>query len=512
MDVVLELDGKPLKTFSVDTAPDKQRGFDVRVPVGLGSRVLRARFADPSYVAKDPPGARNRVMQIDYLEVRGPHFEPAGAPVPEQHRRIISCGHAPGSAHEPTCARKVVRDVARRAWRRPVAPAEVERLAALIDTAQRDGDSFEQGVRLAVQAVLVSPNFLFRIERNPPANATRKLGEFELASRLSYFLWSSMPDERMFQLAEAGRLSQPATLRAEVRRMLLDARSSALIDNFAGQWLQTRNLDSFQPDPDRFPEFNEALRDAMREETRLFFDAMLREDRPVNEFLDARYTFLNEPLARHYGVPGVTGQEFRRVALPADSPRGGLLGQAGVLAVSSYPTRTSPVIRGKWILENILGAPPPPPPPNVPSLDEQKIGEAASLRQRLEQHRANPVCASCHARMDPLGFSLENFDALGRWRTRDGQFPIDPAGVLPNGAKIAGPADLRRLLAADRDAFTRALAEKLLTYALGRGLEFRDRRFVKEIAANVSARGYRFSELFQQVAASLPFRMKKGQS
>ncbi len=309
---------------------------------------------------------------------------------------------------------------------------------------QQQGDSFEQGVRVALEAILVSPHFLFRVESDRDPNnsvASHRVDEYELASRLSYFLWSTMPDEELFRLAAARKLHKPEVLAAQVRRMLLDAKSSALVDNFAGQWLELRNLDSFRPDPDRFPDFDEDLRNAMRQETRLFFEAVIHEDRSILDFIDGKYTFLNERLAKYYGIPGVEGREFRRVALSGDE-RSGVLTQASVLMVSSYPTRTSPVLRGKWILENFLNDPPPPPPPGVANLNEAAIGTTASLRQQLEQHRANPSCAVCHTRMDPLGLGLENYDAVGRWRTKDGKFPIDSAGTLPGGRTFRSPAEL----------------------------------------------------------------------
>jgi hypothetical protein len=317
----------------------------------------------------------------------------------------------------------------------------------------QQAETIDQGMQLAVEAILVSPRFLFRIE---PAEA---LDDFQFASRLSYFLWSSMPDEELFQLAAQHRLRDPQILRAQIHRMLLDPKSRALVDNFGAQWLETRNLDSLEPDPAKFPEFNNELRRDMQQETRLLFQSIIRGDAPISEFLSANYTFLNQRLAAFYGIPGVEGTHFRRVDLPPDSHRGGILTQASVLTVSSYPARTSPVIRGKWILQNLLDSPPPPPPPNVPKLDETALGATATMRERLEQHRANPACKGCHARMDPLGFSLENYDAIGRWRTHDGDSPIDAGD---------GPEALKQLLLKDQDRFARCLASKLMTYALGR--------------------------------------------
>jgi hypothetical protein len=318
-----------------------------------------------------------------------------------------------------------------------------------------------------------------------------------------------MPDEELLQLAESGKLR--ANLDAQLKRMLTDPRSAAFAENFAGQWLETRNLDSVKPDPQKFPEWGPELRDAMKTETRLFFGAMLQEDRPLREFLDSKYTFLNEQLAKHYGIEGITGPEFRRVELTTNQ-RGGILSQASVLTVSSYPTRTSPVIRGKYVLQNILGTPPPPPPPDVPALDEESVGNSGSLRQQLEKHRSNAVCASCHSRMDVLGFGLENYDATGKWRTVDGKFPVDSSGTLPNGKSFANPAEMRTLLLSDLPDFTRCLTEKMLTYALGRGLERYDRKTVEGITRKLEASDYRFQTLIYEIVRSLPFQQRRGET
>ncbi len=446
---------------------------------------------------------------LEYIHVHGPEQQmPLGKTA--SYRRIFVCGHRVGK-HEPSCAGRILEPLARRAYRRPVAPEEVDDLVSLVDLAQSRGDSFEDGVRVALQAILVSPKFLFRLERDPPSSDRkgRPVSHLELASRLSYFLWSSMPDEQLLGLAEQGRLHDRAVLHAEVKRMLADPKSEAFVESFAGQWLQTRNLDVVKPDADLFPEFDHHLREAMRTETRMFFDAVLREDRSVLEFLDGRFTFLNERLARHYDIEGVSGPAFRRYDWEDDAERSGVLTQASVLTVSSYPNRTSPVIRGKWILENLLNSPPPPPPPDTPALDEEGVGDSVSMREQLEKHRANALCASCHARMDPLGFSLENYDAIGRWRLMDGRFPVDASGVLPNGVAITGSTDLKRVLRADAPAFVRALSEKMLTYALGRGLETYDRPAIREITERVEARRHRFSELILAVVDSVPFRMRR---
>ncbi|NDD65183.1 MAG: DUF1592 domain-containing protein, partial [Acidobacteria bacterium] len=379
------------------------------------------------------------------LEIGGP-YDPVLGPSPESQRLIYACGHLDGR-HVDGCERKIIASIARRAWRRPVSLAETTRLRKLFALSRTRGSSFEEGLAVALQAILVSPHFLFRIEDDQSARTTsdrpyHPLDQYELASRLSYFLWSSMPDGELMRLADRQMLRQPGTLEAQVKRMIADPKSRALVENFGGQWLELRRLESVTPDTQRFPVWDEYLRVSIRRETELLLQNLLREDRPLTELIDADYTFLNERLARFYEVPGVTGPEFRRVPLKDLTRRGGLLTQASVLTVSSYATRTSPVLRGKWILENILNAPPPPPPPGVPPLSEEEAGKALTLRQKLEEHRKNATCASCHARMDPLGFGLENFDAIGRWRTHDGEAPIDSSGVLPNGTRFSGPAEL----------------------------------------------------------------------
>jgi hypothetical protein len=366
-------------------------------------------------------------------------------------------------------------------------------------------------MEVGVEAVLVSPYFLFRTERDPAAGGEHAITDYELASRLSYFLWSSMPDAELFRLAKEAKLHDPAVLQQQVARMLKDPKSDALVDNFGGQWLETRNLDSIKPDPDKFGAFTPELRAAMKKETQLFFSNIIHEDRSILDFLTAKYTFVNEVLAKLYGIPNVTGDQFRKVDLTG-TPRVGILTQASVLTVSSYPTRTSPVIRGKWILENVLNTPPPPPPANVPSLKEGDAGSAMSVRESLEKHRADPVCAGCHARMDPLGFGLENFDAIGRYRTQDGKFPIDSSGTLPSGKSFKNAEELIQILQDDKDAFTRCLVEKMLTFAIGRGLERYDRPVVSVIAHRVADRQYKFSALVTEIVASAPFRMRHAEA
>jgi hypothetical protein len=373
------------------------------------------------------------------------------------------------------------------------------------------GYSPAQSLQFGVAALLVSPHFLFRIEQNPAPGAIAPISDIELASRLSYFLWSSMPDEELLRLAEEHRLRHPDVLRAQVRRLIADPKSTAFAENFAGQWLETRSLDAVKPDATKFPGWSPMLREAMRTETRLFFEAVLRENRPLSDFIDGRYTFINEPLAKHYGIPDVTGLEFRRVELTTGQ-RSGVFTQGSVLTVSSYPTRTSPVLRGKYLLENVLNAPPPPPPPTVPALDEEKVGVGGSLRQQLEQHRNDPVCASCHVRMDPLGFSLENYDAIGRWRAADGTFPIDATGVFPDGRTFTGPEEMKALLKENMPQFARSVAEKLLTYALGRGVEAFDTATVRHLVRQAADDEYRLLALIDGIVQSAPFQQRRGEA
>jgi hypothetical protein len=449
--------------------------------------------------------------RVNYLEVGGPYNQSRG-PSPRSLKKIYACGHLDGN-HQPGCDRKIVSGLARRAYRRPVSQGEIDQLLGLVSMAERRGDSFEEGINLAIQAMLVSPHFLFRIEQDrrvAEAGSAVPVGDHELASRISYFLWSSMPDDELFRAADQGILGRPAVIEAQVRRMLKDEKSRALVENFGGQWLELRKLESATPDRQKFTEFEEYLKMSMLRETEMFFESIVREDRSILDFIDADYTFLNERMAKFYRIPGVSGPQFRKVALSPDANRGGILTQASVLTVSSYATRTSPVLRGRWILENILNAPPPPPPPGVPNLDENKVSSSASLRQQLEEHRKNATCAACHARMDPLGFGLENFDAIGAWRTKEGDNSIDASGTLPDGRTFQGPQELKKIVMSDRDAFAEGLSEKLLTYALGRGLERYDKPAVRKIARNTASRQYRFSGLALEIVNSLPFRMRRG--
>ena len=439
---------------------------------------------------------------------------PAAATDTPSRRRIFVCEPA-SPADEEACAARIVRTLARRAFHRPVTDEDVDDLLAFYREGRAEGD-FRAGVRRALESILVDPEFLFRIERDPPGTAPAtayRLSDVELAARLSFFLWASIPDDELLEAAEAGRLRDPEVLEAQVRRMLADERAGTLVTSFAAQWLHLRRMRTVSPDVNAFPAFDENLRDALVRETELFVGSQLRDDRSVVELLTADYTFVDERLARHYGIPGVYGPRFRRVEWDDDRRRG-LLGQGSILTVTSLATRTSPVVRGKWILENLLGTPPPPPPPDVPELEEQaESGEATSLRARLEAHRANPVCSGCHSRMDPLGFALENFDAVGQWRDADaGGAPIDTAGVLPDGAAFDGLPELRDILHGRRDEFVATVTEKLLTYALGRGVEHYDRPAIRAIVREAAADDHRWSSIILGITRSLPFQLRRSES
>jgi hypothetical protein len=506
VDAVLSIDGVPVNHSPIigNLAMEFDRGDLVaRVPVKAGEHHVRVSF--PHLADIDDPLSNvnqdlRRKLWFDYLDIVGP-FEPNNAR-PEAYRKVFTCRHGDGR-HTAACRRTIISNQARRAYRRPPNQQEV---ASLMAIAQR-GDSFEEGIRLALQAVLVSPSFLFRIERKPAAGP--EIDEYALASRLSYFLWSSMPDEDLLRAAADKTLRKPDVLTAQVRRMLADPKSSALIDNFASQWLQLRALARSAPDPERFPKVDEELLDFMEQETKLFAQAVIREDRSVLDFLNAKFVYVNGALARHYGIPGVSGEEFRRVELDGNQ-RLGVLTHGSILTVSSYPTRTSPVLRGKWVLENLLGTPPPPPPPEVPELTETGVGASVSLRERLQQHRANPACASCHEQMDPIGFGLESFDAVGAWRTHDGTIPIDASGKLPNGRVFHGPRELIANLGANPELFTRNITERLLTYALGRGLERDDSAAVDQIGRRLAADNQGFSSLVLAIVNSKPFQTTIG--
>ena len=443
------------------------------------------------------------------VSIAGP-YDAQGMGETPSRRTIFVCRPATVQDEEP-CAREILSRLARRAYRRPVTDKDIRTLLDFFQS--RRSQSFEAGIGAGLERILVGPEFLYRVEKDPAnvaPDTAYPISDLELASRLSFFIWSSLPDDQLLDLAERGRLTDPEVLEKEVRRLLNDPRSSSLVSNFAAQWLQLRSLRAINPDQDVFPYFDENLREAFRQETELFFASLLREDRSILELLSADYTFLNERLARHYGIPDVYGSHFRRVELAREERRG-LLGKGSILAVTSYANRTSPVLRGKWVLENLLGTPPPPPPPNIPSLVEtSEDGKALSMRQAMEEHRANPVCASCHNVMDPLGFAMENFDGIGSWRTRDAGDSIDSSGVLPDGTSFHGPAELQQvLLEGKREEFVATATERLLTYALGRGVEAYDAPAVRSIIREAAASDYRWSSLLLGIVKSTPFQMRR---
>lgn len=499
-----------LKTFDVPVEAGTSAVYEVRLKVASGTNRFSASYINNlvNNTDRDRKKRGDRNLVIDHLEIAGPLDIPLPLP-PVAHRRIFFRDSTPTNKTE--YAREILALFATRAYRRPAKSDEVDRLVKFVQLATKQGDSFERGIQLALQAVLVSPHFLFRGELQPEPNnpkSVHPVNEYALASRLSYFLWSSMPDDELFALAAKGKLRR--NLDGQVKRMLKDPKSRALVDNFAGQWLQLRNLRIATPDAKTFPDYDDALRSAMQKETETFFENIIRDDRSVLDFLDANYTFVNERLAKHYGIKSVKGDEFKRVSLKGTG-RAGVLTQGAILTLTSNPTRTSPVKRGKYVLENILGTPPPPPPPDVPELKEAKL--TGTLRQRMEQHRENPSCASCHARMDPIGFGFENFDGIGAWRKKDGDAAIDPAGQLVSGETFKGSGDLASILAkSKRDEFVRCLSEKMLTYALGRGLEFYDKCALDQISEGLAKRRYRFSSLITEVVKSAPFQNRRGEA
>jgi mono/diheme cytochrome c family protein len=511
------MDGQLMGSIDVETRPSKLVYFnpfsdgEMRLYLPEGDHVFRAAFVNDDFIKtitdqRDAYSDRKN-KYIGAVTFVGPY--PAKVEKASR-KKILICDPATGQA----CVEKIVANLAHHAYRRPATRAEVASLMKFVAMARASGPSTEQGIQLALEAMLVSPEFLFRIERDPnPTDPDKihRLSDTELATRLSYFLWSSMPDDELLGLAEAGKLHDQAVLDAQVKRMMTDKKAAAFADNFAGQWLEIRNLDSIKPDPQKFPAWNAQLKDEMRTETSMFFQHVLSENRPISDFIDAKYTFLNENLAKFYGIGDVKGPDFRLVDLPNDQ-RGGVLAQASVLAVSSYPTRTSPTIRGKYILNNILGTPPPPPPPDVPALDDSKVGSDVSLRKQLEAHRSNPVCASCHSKMDVLGFGLENYDAIGKWRTVDGKFPIDVGGTMPNGKTFQTAAEMRAILTANLPQVAHCLAEKVMTYALGRGVQPYDNRSLEQIDKALAADGYHFQTLIFEVVRSLPFQSRRGES
>ncbi len=450
----------------------------------------------------------NGLPLVDHVNLTGP-YDVTGPGETPSRARIFTCRPS-APAEEAACARTILSSLAKRAYRRPVTAEDIDPLLALYEEGRQAG-TFESGVERGLRLILASPRFLFRTETAPAAAVGRVTG-IELASRLSFFLWSSIPDDTLLDLAEQGRLHEPAVLEQQVRRMLADPRSRAIVDNFASQWLMLRNLKGHVPTPGDFPNFNNELRQAFRVETEMFFESIMREDRSVLDLIAADYTYVNERLARHYGIPNVYGSHFRRVTLPGEERRG-ILGQGSLLTVTSYPNRTSPVLRGKWILENILGTPPSAPPADVPALDDNRPGvEPKSLRERLELHRANPSCAGCHRVMDPLGFALENFDGIGEYRVKEEGGEIDPSGQLADGTPVDGPIALRRAILDQPEMFVRTLTQKLMTYGLGRGVEYPDFPMVRRISRDAASEDYRFSSIVLGIVKSAPFQMKKAHS
>jgi hypothetical protein len=549
MDV--RLDGVRLKRFSVGgegkgmTAPEgfagntqgdpawelymhtADAGLEVRIPVKAGMREVGVSFVgqlwEPEGVVQAPQRgfavSTNELYHgnpaVDTVLIGGPYAVAAidNASDSVSRRKVFVCRPQDSASEEP-CARKILSTLARQAYRRPLTEKDVQTLLTFYK-AGRDKGGFEAGIQQGLRRILAAPNFLFRVEREPANVApgtVYRLSDLDLASRLSFFLWSSIPDAELLDVAIGGKLGNPLVLDQQVRRMLADSRSQALVDNFANQWLRLGKLAGIVPDVDAFPDFDENLRDAMLQETDLFIGSQLREDRSVLELLTAKYTFVNDRLARHYGIRDIYGNHFRRVTFN-DGGRGGLLSQASILTVTSYPNRTSPVLRGKWLLANMLGAPPPPPPADVPALKEAGVdGQPRSVRERMEAHRKNPVCASCHQRMDPLGFSLENFDALGKWRAVADNAPIDASASLPDGTQFKGVEGLRTLLVSHQDDFVRTLTERLLAYSVGRGVEYYDLPAVRKITKDAATDNYRWSSLIAGIIKSTPFTMGIAQS
>ena len=534
--IELALDGERIRLFEV--APPKRAGGEyggprvashvVRIPIGAGPRQITAAFVNegPYLMAEgdrklffgESQGfavvgdAAIRLPGIEDIWIKGPLTVTGKGNTPSRERLFVC--YPQDELEEEPCARTILSTLAGRAYRRPLTDRDVSALMNLYAEGRGEGD-FEEGIRQGIRAVLVNPNFLFRIEKDPvnlPANPVYRISDLELASRLSFFMWSSIPDDELLDLAADGRLREPGVLQAQVHRMLADERAAALTNSFAAQWLWVRNLDAAVPSEPLFPNFDEALKRAFRREMELFFDSLVREDRSVLDLLDADYTFVNERLAKHYGIPYIVGTDFQRVQLAADSPRRGLLGKGLVLLVTSRSTRTSPVVRGKWILENLLGTPPAAAPANVPPLSEQKQndGRVLTVRELMAQHRANPVCASCHATIDPAGFALEQFDAIGKWREVDVGFqPIDASGTMPDGTPFSGLHDFRNILVKNPDRFVHTATDKLLMYAIGRGTEYYDAPAIRQIVREAAASNYRFSSLVTAIVNSAPFQMRR---
>ncbi|MEO8260200.1 MAG: DUF1592 domain-containing protein [Acidobacteriota bacterium] len=489
--------------------------LEFRIAVKAGPRLVGVTFIERN-LARDEstlrPRLRGRGTQpaIANVTISGPYNITGPGDTPSR-RRILVC--APASDADLACPTRILTTLARRAFRRPATDDDIQRLLPFFAAGRAEG-GFDRGIQRALERILVSPQFLFRIEQEPAGlapGAPYPISDLELASRLSFFLWSSLPDEELLEAAASGQLTRRPVLERQVERMLADRRSTSMVTNFAAQWLYLRDIEAKEPDELLFPDFDETLRSGFHRETELFLDSILRENRSVVELLTADYTFLNGRLAEHYGIPNVQGSDFRRVTLPAGSPRGGLLGQGSILTLTSYATRTSPVLRGKWVLENLLASPPPPPPPDIPALktDGPEPGRTLTMRQAMTAHRENPSCASCHARMDPIGFAMENFDAVGKWRDRDGGAPIDASGVFPGGLAFDGMTGLKQALTARPEPFVSAVAEKLLMYALGRNLQYYDAPAVRAIVRGAAREHYTLSSLVAGVVTSIPFGMRE---
>jgi len=522
----LRVDDEAVKDFTIPASRGRRAdintgvvvgnsdGYKVRMPVKAGSHTIAATFQKdtvlPEGILFKPrfDNIQSHFEGVGAISIAGPYNVQGPGDTPSREK-IFTC-HPAGSADEMACAEKILTGIVHRAYRRPVAADDMPELLALYKQGAAAG-GFEQGVRLALQKILVSPDFIFRVELDPADTApgsARQVTDVELASRLSFFLWSSIPDDELLAVAESGKLRDPSVLEGQVQRMLADSRSKALVKNFAGQWLFMRNIPAVQPDPAAFPTWDENLRNAMLKETELWLESQMREDRSVVDLLKTDYTFVNQRLAEHYGIKGIWGNEFRRIAVE-DPRRQGLLGQASVMAVTAYPNRTAPTVRGKWVLEQLLGAPPPPPPPNVPFLKEDAAHGKLTMRQRMEEHRTAPQCAVCHKIMDPIGFALENLDGIGKWRDLggdEGTEPIDTAGVLPDGTKFDGPAGLRDVLISRHDLFVENFVERLLTYAIGRGTEEYDRPIIRRIARE-AAPGDKWSSIILSIVKAKPFQM-----
>jgi hypothetical protein len=510
-----DVEGRKVHDYRLNADND----LEIKVPIKAGTRLISASFTDSLPSPLEGSQRRGRrdgaAAGIDMLYVSGPFNGKGGDTV--SRRQILSCKPTTKAEEEP-CARKIISSLAKRAYRRAVTEAEIKPLLAIYTEGRNDRD-FDAGIERALEAMLSSPKFLIRIEREPSdakasnvsdvkTSSVYRLSDLELASRLSFFLWRSIPDDELIDLAEKGRLKDPTVLAQQVKRLMNDRKSTRFLNDFAGQWLQVRNIQASTPDQTKFPDFEDTLRQAMSKETELFFESQFRENRPITELLSANYTFLNERLARHYGIEDVYGSHFRRVNL-TDERRMGLLGQSSVLTVSSYADRTSVVLRGKWVLENLLGAPPPPPPPNVPPLKENDgKGKPTALRERMEAHRANPVCASCHAPMDPLGFALEHYDAVGKWRETDSGAEINST-ITWAGRTVDSPKALREALLSRGDEFIRTVAEKLFTYALGRGVDYADAPVVRQLVRNLEQNENRWSTLVLDIVKTPQFQMRR---